>query len=68
MLQFLLEPEAKLTIRPSGTEPKIKLYVSLRYTKKLSTLNDLKHAKQKLHNELYSISGQFIAHTGLASH
>ena len=68
VLQFILEPEAKLTIRPSGTEPKIKLYASLGYTGKLSNLNDLKQAKQKLHDELHSISGQFIAHAGLLGH
>ncbi len=66
VLQFLLEPEGKLTIRPSGTEPKIKLYASLRYSKKLSTTKELAGAKKELENELASVSGQFIAQAALA--
>ncbi|MCB1309807.1 MAG: phospho-sugar mutase, partial [Leptospiraceae bacterium] len=41
VLQFLLEPEGKLTIRPSGTEPKVKLYVSLRHPVKPTSLDEL---------------------------
>lgn len=29
MIQFLLEDGSKITIRPSGTEPKIKYYFSV---------------------------------------
>ena len=65
ILQFNLEPFGKLTIRPSGTEPKIKLYLSLSQELKTQNLKELKKAKQILRNELTDISGQFLNHTGL---
>jgi phosphoglucomutase len=30
VLQFITEDESKITIRPSGTEPKIKIYISVK--------------------------------------
>ena len=65
VLQFILEPEGKLTIRPSGTEPKIKLYVSLCHPTIAKTDKQLAQAKQELQDELASIFGQFIVHAGL---
>lgn len=65
VLQFFLEPEGLLTIRPSGTEPKVKLYGSLRHPDQPSSLEELEIAKQELKNELASISGHFLANTGL---
>ncbi len=66
VIQFLLEPEGKLTIRPSGTEPKIKLYASLRYADRLSNVNELENAKKKLEDELTSTFGQFMVRAGLS--
>ena len=66
VVQLLLEPEGKLTIRPSGTEPKVKLYASLRSKTHPSSLEELQLAMDELQNELASISGHFFARTGLA--
>lgn len=66
VVQLLLEPEGKLTIRPSGTEPKVKLYASLRSKTTPSSLDELQLATEDLQNELASISGHFFARTGLA--
>ncbi len=66
VVQLLLEPEGKLTIRPSGTEPKVKLYASLRAPNQPSSLDELQIAQDELENELASISGHFSARTGLA--
>jgi phosphomannomutase len=65
VIQMLLEPEGKLTIRPSGTEPKVKLYVSLSQGTPTS-LDELEKSRNELENELASVSGIFIARTGLA--
>jgi phosphomannomutase len=66
VVQLLLEPEGKLTIRPSGTEPKVKLYASLHSKTTPSSLDELQLAMDELQNELASISGHFFARTGLA--
>ena len=65
VIQLLLEPEGKLTIRPSGTEPKVKLYASLKYPDQPQSLEELNKARAELENELMSISGLFFARTGL---
>jgi phosphoglucomutase/phosphomannomutase len=66
VIQMVLEPEGRLTIRPSGTEPKVKLYISLKYPGSPSSLDELAKARTELENELASASGIFIARTGLA--
>ena len=66
VLQVLLEPEGKLTIRPSGTEPKVKLYASLRSEDQPTSLEELSMARKGLEDELASISGLFMSRTGLA--
>ena len=65
VIQLFLEPEGKLTIRPSGTEPKVKIYVSLRHKNDPATLDELYQARSELEDELASIAGLFIARTGL---
>ncbi|MBX7059698.1 MAG: phospho-sugar mutase [Leptospirales bacterium] len=66
VIQLELEPEGKLTIRPSGTEPKVKLYASLRAAQQPTSLEELARARTALEDELASVSGHFIARTGLA--
>jgi len=66
VIQLILEPEGKLTIRPSGTEPKVKLYSSLRHTGALKDGRDLDIARKELDDELASVAGLFLAHAGLA--
>lgn len=48
VLQFFLEDETKISIRPSGTEPKIKFYISVkdRFSGDIDT--DIKLAQQKI--------------------
>ena len=59
VLQIWLEPEGRITIRPSGTEPKIKLYTSLRYSKKINKEN-MNDAKRELISDVKKISQQFL--------
>lgn len=65
VLQFRLEPEGLLTIRPSGTEPKVKLYASLRHSLQPQSIEELRSARHALENELSTLSGLFLAKTGL---
>ncbi|GIX42937.1 MAG: hypothetical protein KatS3mg129_2670 [Leptospiraceae bacterium] len=65
VLQYELEPEGLLTIRPSGTEPKVKIYISLRSKEQPQSLEELKIQKKELENELNTILGMFLAITGL---
>lgn len=51
VLEFQLEGEGKIIIRPSGTEPKLKLYLSVRgetETNALQALAELSEAAEKL--------------------
>ena len=46
VLQFLTEDGTKLSVRPSGTEPKIKFYVSVNTT--LESVENFKSTEAKL--------------------
>ncbi len=64
VVQYWLEPEGRLTIRPSGTEPKIKVYVSLRYGKNISAAS-LTNAKKELNAEIDSLLALFLKTLGV---
>ncbi len=66
VLQYELEPEGLLTIRPSGTEPKVKIYISLRSKEQPQSIEELEIQKKELENELNTILGMFLAITKLA--
>jgi len=53
VLQFLLEDGSKISVRPSGTEPKIKFYFSVK--DKLEKKGDYKRAKERLDQKILNI-------------
>ena len=53
VLQFLLEDGSKISVRPSGTEPKIKFYFSVK--DRLEKKEDYKKAKGKLDEKILNI-------------
>ncbi|PKL30185.1 MAG: hypothetical protein CVV45_18785, partial [Spirochaetae bacterium HGW-Spirochaetae-10] len=60
-----LDAEGVLTIRPSGTEPKVKLYASLKHRLQPQSIEELRSLRKELENELSTVSGLFLAKTGL---
>ncbi|GAF97590.1 unnamed protein product, partial [marine sediment metagenome] len=52
VLQFFLEDESKISIRPSGTEPKIKFYLSVK--EKLNNKNEFEKINKKLDKRIDS--------------
>ena len=53
VLQFLLEDGSKISVRPSGTEPKIKFYFSV--VDKLEDREDYKARQTRLHEKILKI-------------
>jgi len=53
VLQFLLEDGSKISVRPSGTEPKIKFYFSV--SDKLDKREDYKKVKARLEKNILAI-------------
>ena len=56
VLQFVLEDGSKITARPSGTEPKIKFYFSLKAD--LSSVNDFNSVTEKLDKRIDTIASE----------
>ena len=50
VIQFILEDETIITVRPSGTEPKIKYYISVR--EKVKNYNELESVSKKLDKKI----------------
>ncbi len=49
VIQFVMEDMTKITVRPSGTEPKIKFYISVKdKLKKLEDFEEIKNKAEKL--------------------
>jgi len=56
VLQFVLEDGSKITARPSGTEPKIKFYFSLKAV--LPSVNDFNSVTEKLDKRIHTIAAE----------
>ena len=54
VLQFLTEDNSRISIRPSGTEPKIKFYFSVK--SELNATKDYQKTLQKLENKLHLLT------------
>ncbi len=62
VLQFILDDGTKVSVRPSGTEPKIKFYVSVRDPSAVGTSGEtLKAIKENCQNRAKRIEEIFVA-------
>ncbi|MCP4132487.1 MAG: phospho-sugar mutase [bacterium] len=61
VLQFFLEDGSKITMRPSGTEPKIKFYFSIK--EKVSKEN-IEEKKKELHSRLEDLKKDLLQKVG----
>ncbi|HNN07048.1 MAG TPA: hypothetical protein PKN56_26070, partial [Leptospiraceae bacterium] len=65
VIQVILSGNAKLTIRPSGTEPKVKIYSSFQSLNSPESVNDLPELQASLRTEILEAEKQFISMAGL---
>jgi|TARA_B110000046_G_scaffold182262_1_gene215896 phosphoglucomutase len=60
VLQFITEDGSRISIRPSGTEPKIKIYFSVHST--LQGKSELKEKKDQLDTQISELSKSLLKH------
>ena len=65
VIQVELEGNAKLTIRPSGTEPKVKVYSSFASRKKPKKSSEIPSLWKTLGDEIVSAETEFLQLAGL---
>ncbi|TGN17626.1 phospho-sugar mutase [Leptospira idonii] len=65
VIQLELSGNAKLTIRPSGTEPKVKVYSSFKSLSPVSSEADLNPAWENLGGEIQTAEKEFLNLAGL---
>ncbi len=58
VLQFYLEDGSKISVRPSGTEPKIKFYISVSAT--LNSKSDFTKISQQLNSKIKEIETELV--------
>lgn len=58
VLQFFTEDDIKISVRPSGTEPKIKFYFSM--NEPLESINELSGVEQELDENLEELAQLFV--------
>ena len=58
VLQFFMEDGIKISVRPSGTEPKIKFYFSM--NEPLESINELSGVEQELDENLEELAKLFV--------
>jgi phosphoglucomutase len=58
VLQFILTDGSKISARPSGTEPKIKFYFSLR--KEISSIEEVVEAQTELMHRIEHIKNEML--------
>jgi len=61
VLQFFLEDGSKISVRPSGTEPKIKFYISVKQALKDLSLPSLEEAKRMALGRVAQLEQAFVA-------
>jgi phosphoglucomutase len=65
VIQLILSNNAKLTIRPSGTEPKVKLYSSFQSLNQPNDSSEIEVAKKILLDEIKIAENTFVKMAGL---
>ena len=60
VLQFITEDRSRISIRPSGTEPKIKIYFSVHSS--LQRKSELKEKKDQLDTQISKLSKSLLKH------